>query len=121
MHAHTLKCLLQISGTCGARVHQICFGQQSIVVHVAEEIAHLHAAHDKTLLWDPLQAFALASHACHVHLGTRPGQVLDSLPLPRLKSRDEANLPIQNLIPLPQLEVSTQRWRCLLYHAQTGP
>lgn len=53
-----------------------------------------------------LQAFALASHACHVHLGTRPGHVADPSPLPRLRSTEEAALPAQNLIPLPQLDVS---------------
>ena len=56
-------------------------------------------------LW--LQAFALASHACQVHIGTQPGLEHGDLALPLLKSAQPPALPSHSSIPLPQVEVSS--------------
>ncbi len=52
-----------------------------------------------------LQAFAVASHACHVHLGSKPGQGHAAAALPCLRSAQTAALPSNNSVPLPQLDV----------------
>ncbi len=52
-----------------------------------------------------LQAFAVASHACHVHLGSKPGQGQAPAALPCLRSAQTPALPSNDSVPLPQLEV----------------
>ncbi len=52
-----------------------------------------------------LQAFAVASHACHVHLGSKPGQGQTPATVPCLRSAQTPALPSNNSVPLPQLEV----------------
>lgn len=52
-----------------------------------------------------LQAFAVASHACHVHLGSKPGQGQPPAALPCLRSAQTPALPSNNSVPLPQVEV----------------
>ena len=52
-----------------------------------------------------LQAFAVASHACHVHLGSKPGPGQAPAALPCLRSAQTPALPSNNSVPLPQLEV----------------
>ena len=68
-----------------------------------------------------LQAFAVASHACHVHLGSKPGPGQAPAALPCLRSAQTPALPSNNSVPLPQLEVrhgwthiSALGWPCWL-------
>ena len=55
-----------------------------------------------------MQAFAIARHACHVHLGTQLGQAegQQAAALPCFRSVQPAILPMSNSVPLPQVEVS---------------
>lgn len=55
-----------------------------------------------------MQAFAIAAHACHVHLGTQLGQAegQQAAALPCFRSAQPPTLPVNNSIPLPQVEVS---------------
>lgn len=55
-----------------------------------------------------MQAFAIARHACHVHLGTKLGQAegLQAAALPSFLSAQSPRLPLSNSIPLPQVEVT---------------
>ena len=55
-----------------------------------------------------MQAFAIACHACHVHLGTKLGQAEGPQPaaLPCFLSAQSARLPLSNSIALPQVEVT---------------
>ena len=68
-----------------------------------------------------LQAFAVAGHACHVHLGSKPGPGQAPAALPCLRSAQTPALPSNISVPLPQLEVrhgwthiSALGWPCWL-------
>ncbi|DBB17102.1 TPA: hypothetical protein ACH3X3_014184 [Trebouxia sp. C0006] len=50
------------------------------------------------------EAFAVASHACHVHLGSKPGPGQAPAALPCLRSAQTPALPSNISVPLPQLE-----------------
>ena len=56
-----------------------------------------------------MQAFALAGHACHIHLGTKPGQGQPAAALPCFRSAQAPALPSNNSVPLPTLEVRAEQ------------
>ncbi|KAL3143576.1 hypothetical protein ABBQ38_002373 [Trebouxia sp. C0009 RCD-2024] len=77
-------------------------GSQLVAVH----FGHVFAAMLRNPATSIPEAYAIACHACHVHLGTKLGQAEgpQAAALPCFLSAQSPRLPLSNSIPLPQVE-----------------
>ncbi|DBA79408.1 hypothetical protein WJX79_002219 [Trebouxia sp. C0005] len=75
-------------------------GSQLIAAH----FGHAFCAALRNPVTTVPEAFAVASHACHVHLGSKSGPGQAPAALPCLRSAQTPALPSNNSVPLPQLE-----------------